>query len=285
MLFAGRVLQGLGEAPVWALGPALLSAHHADRRAAAMGRYNAAIHIGLTAGPLVGYLCRGNDAFGLYAVLCLAGATILGWGLRGETRLPFSGAQRVRVRDVARLLSAPGVGGALWGILLWGGAYGMFLTVIPGFFIVHHKAPAGATALFFALFYLMISLSQLFAGPLVDRLGRRRFMRAGLAVGAAGMGLFPFAGLYGGVFLLTLAAFGLGVFYLASMARLNDTAPVALKGSISGAYYLAWGVGMGVAAMAVESVSASLHPSAGFVAFACLLAMQAHGVAGTATSR
>lgn len=43
---------------------------------------------------------------------------------------------------------------------------------------------------------------------------------------------------------LILAAFGLGAFYLASMARLNDAAPPELKGSISGAYYLAWGPGM-----------------------------------------
>ena len=72
--------------------------------------------------------------------------------------------------------------------------------------------------------------------------------------------------------LLTLAAFGLGAFYLASMARLNDAAPVELKGSISGAYYLAWGIGMSVAAVAVEGISLHLHPSAGFVAFAVLLA-------------
>ena len=64
----------------------------------------------------------------------------------------------------------PGVGNALWGILLWGGAYGMFLTVIPGFLIVYHGAPASLTTLFFVIFYLMISLSQLIFGPLVDGL-------------------------------------------------------------------------------------------------------------------
>ena len=75
---------------------------------------------------------------------------------------------------------------------------------------------------------------------------------------------------------LILAAFGLGAFYLASMARLNDAAPAELKGSISGAYYLAWGLGMSVAAVAVEALSARWHPGAGFVAFAGLLALQAY---------
>ncbi len=74
---------------------------------------------------------------------------------------------------------------------------------------------------------------------------------------------------------LILAAFGLGAFFLASMARLNDAAPPELKGSISGAYYLAWRLGMSVAAVAVEALSARLHPGAGFVVFAGLLAVQA----------
>jgi hypothetical protein len=100
-------------------------------------------------------------------------------------------------------------------------------------------------------------------------------MRLGLAAGAVGIGIFPYVGLYGAMGLLTLAAFGLGAFYLASMARLNDAAPVELKGSISGAYYLAWGIGMSVAALAVEGISLHLHPSAGFVAFAVLLGVQA----------
>lgn len=241
-----------------------------------MGKYNAAIHIGLTVGPLVGYLARGNVAFAFYSLICLAGAVILLRGLAGENWAAKAPGQRVRLKDVGRLLAAPGVGLDLWGILLWGGAYGMFLTVIPGFLIVHHDAPAGLTALFFVLFYSMISLSQLAVGPVIDRVGRRRFMRLGLAAGAAGIGLFPFAGLGWAIGLLTLAAFGLGAFYLASMARLNDAAPAELKGSISGAYYLAWGVGMAVAAVAVEAVSARLHPGAGFVAFAGLLLFQAY---------
>ena len=272
-IFVGRIVQGVGEAPVWALGPALLSVRYGDRRAEAMGRYNAAIHIGLTLGPIIGYLCRGQAAFYLYAMLCLAGGAILAFGKAGYST-KAAGA-RVSPVDVGRLLAAPGVAGTLWGILLWGGAYGMFLTVIPGFLIVRHGAPAGLTALFFVFFYLMISIAQILVGPLSDRLGRRRFMRSGLAAGALGLGLFPFAGLWGALGLLMLAAFGLGAFYLASMARLNDTAPDALNGSISGAYYLVWGLGMSVTAVAVEAVSGRWHPGAGYLVFAALLGLQA----------
>ncbi len=157
-----------------------------------MSRYNAAIHNGLTAGPLIGYLARGNAAFLIYSLLCLPEAVILHFGLTGASPTPRVPGRRVRPEDVGRLLAAPGVGLDLWGILLWGGACGMFLT---------------------------------------------------------------------------LAAFGLGTFCRASMARLNDVAPAELKGSISGAYYLAWGLGISVAAVAVESLSTRLHPGAGFVVF------------------
>jgi hypothetical protein len=44
-------------------------------------------------------------------------------------------------------------------------------------------------------------------------------------------------------------------------------------------HYLAWGIGMSVAAVAVDGISLRLHPSAGFVAFAVLLGVQA-GVVG-----
>jgi len=42
---------------------------------------------------------------------------------------------------------------------------------------------------------------------------------------------------------LTITAFGMGVFYLASMAYLHEIVPDSLKGTISGAYYLFWGSG------------------------------------------
>jgi hypothetical protein len=38
------------------------------------------------------------------------------------------------------------------------------------------------------------------------------------------------------IFALTMASFGLGVFYISSMTFLNELAPNTLKGTISGAY-------------------------------------------------
>ena len=55
-IFLGRFVQGLGEAPIWALGPAVLSLAYPTAKGRAIGIYNAAIHAGLTAGPLLGLL-------------------------------------------------------------------------------------------------------------------------------------------------------------------------------------------------------------------------------------
>ena len=51
-IFWGRIIQGAGEAPIWALGPALLSLAYPDAKGRVIGIYNAAIHAGLTLGPL-----------------------------------------------------------------------------------------------------------------------------------------------------------------------------------------------------------------------------------------
>jgi len=42
---------------------------------------------------------------------------------------------------------------------------------------------------------------------------------------------------------LFLASFGLGMFCVSSLALLNEAVPDSLKGSISGLFYLLWGIG------------------------------------------
>ncbi len=81
-IFLGRAIQGIGEAPVWALGPAVLSLAYPLTKGRVIGTYNAAIHIGLTAGPVLGLLVapkgQGGLPFLIFAVLCLiAGLCVL----------------------------------------------------------------------------------------------------------------------------------------------------------------------------------------------------------------
>ena len=66
-IFWGRLLQGIGEAPIWALAPAVLSIAYPQNKGKVMGIYNAVLHIGLTFGPLLGilllYFTDKNDLF------------------------------------------------------------------------------------------------------------------------------------------------------------------------------------------------------------------------------
>lgn len=98
-------------------------------------------------------------------------------------------------------------------------------------------------SILFVLFYAAISIAQLVAGPLIDRYGRGGFMSWGMLVAASGFGTFFLFPGYWAYLPLGIASLGLGVFCVASLAELADIVPDSLKGTVSGAYYLAWGLG------------------------------------------
>lgn len=278
MIFLGRLLQGAGEAPIWALAPALLSIKYAQAKGKVMGIYNAAIHLGLTVGPIAGVMLAGawtgNQAFLFYAVVCLLGAVVIFFMVDDVKRDAHHITEVLDLRKVRELTARGETLVTLLGITLYGAGYGIFLTVIPAFLIGAKGYTSTHVGVFFALFYVAISLSQLITGPLSDRWGRQIFMGFGLALAAAGVGIFPLLVQPWISIALTIASLGLGVFYLSSMAFLNETAPAFLKGTVSGAYYLFWGVGMFFGPMLVGRMSAILTAGSGYYAFSLLLIIQ-----------
>jgi MFS family permease len=275
LFFLGRALQGAGEAPVWALAPAVLSIQYPAAKGKVIGMYNAAIHLGLTIGPLLGIFCagrlQGNRPFLFYAAACLGGALVVacGAGKRGPAEagpkpaMDFKGLIALATTHDSLI--------ALIGIGLYGAGYGIFLTTIPAYLIGGKQFDPTAVGIFFALFYIAISIAQVSTGVLSDRLGRGRFMIIGLSVAAAGIWLFPGLARPWILIVLTVGGLGLGVFYLASMAFLNEIVPDALKGTISGAYYLFWGIGFCFGPALIGSSQSGL----GFRVFAGLLLAEA----------
>jgi len=276
LLFLGRLLQGAGEAPVWALAPALLSIRYPHSRGKVMGFYNATIHVGLSVGPIVGVLVAerwpGNQAFLLYALLCLAGAVVILLTVSGSHPVGGQDKAAMSLCSIRKLMANKQVLIALLGITLYGAGYGIFLTVIPAFLITGKGFSSAGIGAFFALFYFAISLSQIATGPLSDRMGRVVFMVVGLAVSFVGILAFPPLLQPWITLVLAVASLGLGVFYLASMAFLNETVPDVLKGTISGAYYLFWGIGMFLGPVLVSKVSEYGGSYGGFYLFAFTLA-------------
>ncbi len=100
-------------------------------------------------------------------------------------------------------------------------------------------------------------------------------MIAGLVMAAIGFASFePFP--HPWVYVpLTLASFGLGVFCVSSMAYLNECAPESLKATISGGYYLSWGLGYFLGPLVVGQLGEIVNPQAGYYLLAFLVAVQA----------
>ncbi len=272
LVFLGRAIQGAGEAPLWALAPALLSIHYPEAKGRTMGLYNATLHVGLTFGPVLGIVALRfslNDlAFPFFSLVCVAAAAVV-WFLVENPGQAGRGAIGRNTMDVGKILvlaSDRKILTALVGITLYGAGYGVFIATIPAWLLSAKGYSQTLVQIFFACFYLAISAAQLTTGPASDRWGRERFMIGGLGLTALLVWLFPGLDEWSAIAALSLASLGLGTFFLSSMAFLNEAAPENLKGTISGAYYLFWGFGYFAGAPLVGKL--------GFTAFAAALAAE-----------
>ena len=274
----GRVLQGLGEIPAWALAPALLSLLFPDSKGERIGKYNASFHLGLTLGGILSiYACRiwsGNEAFLFYAATGFLGAVTVALfvknpGLSGGKTAADRGSYRDMMRAI-RKLRMPALFG---GICLYGGSYGLFLTIVPGVLLSEKGFSQTGVSLFFALFYVALSVAQVVGGKRSDTRGRYGTMYLGL--GLVTLGLAPFMELHGKAVLILLffASFGLGMFCVSAMTLLNETMPDSLKGSISGVFYLFWGIGFFLIPPGVAKLGALLGYSRVFPILAVLVCL------------
>jgi MFS family permease len=283
MIFLSRLLQGAGEAPIWALAPALLSLKFPLAKGKVMGMYNAVIHLGLTVGPILGVLLakvwKANEVFLVYAILCLLGAVIIYLFVDNSNKRDIKLNNSVDFNNIFKLISDRQALLALVGITLYGAGYGIFLTSIPTFLLQDKGFSSVYIGIFFSLFYVAISISQVITGSLSDKFGPNLFMIIGLILAAVGIFAVPLLGSSWILIILTFASLGLGIFYLASMAFLNETVAESLKGTISGAYYLFWGIGMFFGPPVLSMIAQYITFKLALVAYALILIITASGMA------
>jgi MFS family permease len=276
-ILMGRFLQGIGEVPIWALAPALLSLQYAETKGKVIGLYNASLHLGLCIGPLIGMLLvraaeQGDRAFIFFAAVSFAGGLIM--YLFIEDFRSGVAVERFKLSKLLSLLAERRVLAVLIGIALYGAAYGLMLTIIPAFLITVKSFNQTMISLMFSLFYISVSLSQLAAGSLSDRKGRRGVMVWGLLFAAAGLAFFsplqsPLVYL-----LIALTSFGLGMFSVSAMAYLNEYVADSLKGTISGAFYLFWGLGFFIGPILAGKIGETVGFGISFYLLAFLLAAE-----------
>lgn len=282
MIFFARLLQGAGEAPIWALAPALLALAFPLAKGKVMGIYNAAIHLGLTLGPLLGVVVakavNGREIFLLYSLGCLAGALVICFFVRSPSKSAIETTNLLKFQNILKLVQQRQILISLLGITGYGAGYGIFLTTIPAILLQEKDFSADHIGVFFSLFYVAISLSQVITGPLSDRFGQNLFMIAGLLIAAVGIMSAPVFGFPGILSVLTVASLGMGIFYLASMAFLNENTPDSLKGTVSGAYYLFWGLGMFFGPPVMTQFAMSIGFQGAMLGYSWLLLLVAMGM-------
>jgi MFS family permease len=203
------------------------------------------------------------------------GTLIISCSLKNEKE---SQVERKETLDIKRILTFtknPQTLAVLFGIALYGAGCGIFMTIIPAFLLIVKQHDQTYINLFFSIFYIAISLSQVFTGWLSDRLGRQSFMLTGMIVAAAGLGAAVYFDHLALTIILGVSSFGLGTYYLASMAFLNEKAPASFRGAISGVYYLFWGIGMFWGPLNLGYYIQSNSYQEGFHAFSLMLIIQA----------
>ncbi|MBU1002443.1 MAG: MFS transporter [Proteobacteria bacterium] len=241
-IYAGRFIQGAGEAPVWASAPALLGRLYPTMRGRVMGLYNAAFHLGLMLGPLLGacFLVRtGMDPFLVFAGASLVALVLVVSSLRG--RQPSCGdAAPAREREAG---AARYVWPVICAIPFYGAVYGLLVSCLPVHLTVDVDYSPERLGAFLFVVYAGIAVAQLTGGVLSDRYGRVRFIVGGLvgiSVGLSGFIVELPLGFMGAGAVMGL---GLGFFAVASMALMNERAGRNCEGRASGLYFAAWGCG------------------------------------------
>lgn len=245
----GRTIQGGGEAPLWALAPALLSLLKPAQKARIIGWYNACLHIGLTSGSIFGFaffnLLTEQQVFTMFILLCTISGLIT---LSCKNKKPTSISTAIRKpgmdrKEIIHLFLAQKTMWVLVGITLYGAGYGVHLTIIPSFFLQKFAFSHTSVGWLFIGFYVGISLAQLVGGFIADKKGRIVPMIAGLLLFAGGQFFFHTFSMGISIGLLALASFGLGLYLIGSITFLNDLVGDKSKGLVTGLFYLFWGFG------------------------------------------
>ncbi len=278
LILAGRILQGIGEAPLLSLAPTLLSMRYTADKGKAIGVYNAAIYLGLTLGPLfrVVVLKDWPDHYLLllYAIFCFTSTLIVGYCLKSPTDNLHTTGEAIIPGNCLLLIKNPQIAAVLGGITLYGAGFGLFMTVIPAFLLTIKDYSQAGINIFFSCFYVSISLAQLSIGYLSDWLGRQFFMVTGMLTAAAGIAAAVYFHSITLTWILCIASFGLGAYYLASMAFLAEIVPPGDKGPIMGIFYLFWGIGMFGGPMLLSGYIQITDYQSGFQIFSAFIILQ-----------
>ncbi|QAR32163.1 MFS transporter [Geovibrio thiophilus] len=242
-LILGRIVQGVGEAPLWSLSPILLALLYPENKAQVMGWYTASFHFGLTAGPLAGTYIA--DFFGAettflgFSAASVIGGFIILTLVSPKHQTHKKSETKVGIMSIVRPLNKS----VLAGIVMYGAAYGLIVSVIPAFMLSVKNMNHSLTNTAFSLSFFTLGIIQIFSGKIVKTHNLKQILPIGMSCIGAGLLVIIYnSGVLLFIGLLAYTA-GLGIFSIASMLYLQIKADSAHAGASSGVYFMFWGIG------------------------------------------
>ena len=201
-LFVGRIIAGITAASVGTAGAYIADVTPPAERARAFGMMGAAFGVGFVLGPALGGLLGGQDPrlpFWVAAAFTLLngvyGAFVLPESLPPELRTPFRWRRANPVAGLSFLRAQPRLLDLATVSFLGSLAH----TVLPSTFVLYagYRYGWGEREVGLALASVGVSsvvVQGALVGPVVTRLGERRTLLLGQALGAVGFVVYGFAG-------------------------------------------------------------------------------------------
>jgi len=197
LLFASRLVQGAGGGTTGVVQAYVSDATEPSQRVRGLGWLSSSTNAGVMIGPAVGSLAShlGPAAPGLLAAgLCVCNV-LFAWAYLPESKPDHAPGRRRSIRtSVLEVVRHPG---ASQPRLIWIYAVGMAaqgsLTAVLALYLQHRFGVTVKTIGYFFVYigFLSVVLRALILGPLVDRFGEARLVRAGAISLLLAMLLFP----------------------------------------------------------------------------------------------
>lgn len=242
-LLIGRIIQGIGEAPLWSLSPILLTLQFPEKKAQIIGWYTASFHFGLTLGPLAGTVIA--DLFGVNTTfLYFSGASILGGIIiLFSSPAPVKKLQNKSNRPDFLTIIKPFSKSVLMGVIMYGGCYGLIVSIIPAYMLSVKSLDYSFVNTAFSLSFFIIGIIQVFFGRVVNRKNLGIIIPASLLLIAIGLMIVIFGNSLILLIGLLLYNAGLGAFSIASLFYIQVQGCYENAGASSGMYFMLWGAG------------------------------------------
>jgi MFS family permease len=197
LLFASRVVQGLGGGTTGVVQAYVSDATDPGQRARGLGWLSASTNAGVMIGPAIGSLAShlGPAAPGIVAALLCGLNVLFAWGYLPESKPAGARGAKTSIRTaLVRVVRHPTAAQPrlIWIYAVGMGAFASLSAVVALYLNFQFKITAQTIGYFFLYMgALSVVLRAVIIGWLVDRFGETRVMRAGTVTLALGMLLYP----------------------------------------------------------------------------------------------